>query len=215
MKTDDKWRPREALALERVIASWQGSEEAGSREARGDMATVRRLYGKSPEDDALAASTAMSLLFKAGLRSDCEAHSADGLTDGERAAVVTLALYAGVGRNIRHQDGGLSVGGAMGVIQRQTVASNNGKDNGDMLSVMKSIVAAQDFRSIVWDVSRALHRLDAGVTVDYAQLASDLTRVQAEKNRLKVLLSWTGDYWSEALDFYDHSKNANDNEEEE
>ena len=215
MKTDDKWRPREALALERVITSWQESEEAGSREARGDLATVRRLYGKSPEDDALATASAMSLLFKAGLRSDVEAHSSDGLTDGERSAVVTLALYAGVGRNVRHKAGGLSVGGAMGVIQRQTAASNNRKDNGDMLSVMKSIVAAQDFRSIVWDVSRALRRLDEGVFVDYVQLASDLTRVQSEKNRLKVLLSWTWDYWSEALDFNDHSNNTNDDNEEE
>lgn len=84
-----------------------------------------------------------------------------------------------------------------------------------MLSVMKSIVAAQDFRSIVWDVSRALRRLDEGVFVDYVQLASDLTRVQSEKNRLKVLLSWTGAYWSEALDFNDHSNNTNDDNEEE
>lgn len=215
MNTDDKWRPREALALENVITSWQESEEAGSRKSRGDLATVRRLYGKSPEDDALATAAAMSLLFKAGLRSDCETHSADGLTAGERAAVVTLALYAGVGRNVTHNPDGLSVGGAIGVIQRQTAASNNQKDNGDMLSIMKSIVAAQDFRSIVWDASRALRRLDKGVSVDYVQLASDLTRVQSEKNRLKVLLSWTGDYWSEALDFNDNNKNTNDDNEEE
>lgn len=215
MKTDNKWKSREALTLERVITSWQESEEAGSRKARGDLATVRRLYGKSPEDDPLATAEAMSLLFKAGLRSDHEeVYSIDGLTDGERAAVVTLALYAGVGRNIKHEDGGFSVGSAMGVIRRQTTASNNNKDNGDMLSVMKSIVSAQDFRSIVWDVSRALRRLD-GITVDYIQLAEDLTRIQTENNRLKVLLSWTGDYWSEALDFDNHSKNNNDDNEEE
>lgn len=187
-------KSNEAAVVEKILRSWQDAEDAESREYRGSLATIGRLYGKLPTEDVRATSEAMGLLYQNGLRdNDCDHEGGDGLTRGERASIVVLSLYAGVGRTVKHSGDGLTIGGAIGATQR-------GEEHAEsMHSLMRSLAADVDFKSAVWDASRALKRFSGDITVDYVRLVDDLTALQSDESRPRVLLGWTGDYWSALL----------------
>lgn len=185
---DKRWLTMEASAVDKTLKKINAAELAGSMEYRGDIATLRRLGGRMPVDDAIATAAAIRMLSRNGLVLKDDVHSYDSLTNGERAAVVALGLSSQ--SRLSYEPNGLSFGHVFASV----VNSDNEHGKG-LFNLMRKIVTDDDFDSLVYDLSNAINRM-GDAKIDYAQLTNDLIRYQNVDKRQSVLTKWTKDYYS-------------------
>lgn len=192
----NRWLTSEASAVDSVLSKIDYAEAKGSMEMRGDVARLRRIAGRMPSDDSKATAVAIELLVKAGLPLK-EVHSDDGLTNGERAAIISLSLHSAAHRRSYSPDG-TSFGHAIGLKMREDEKSS-------IKTVMKSITFDDDLVSLSYDLSRAVRRLDDSINIDYAVLTNDLILFQNPEKRRSVLNRWVKDYYRALYNYKEKS----------
>ena len=181
----DRWLTAEAQAVDTVLNRINHNEEINSRESRGDVAKISRIAGRLPSDDSRATSVAIQLLSAAGLPLKDD-YGDDGLTNGERAAVIALSLAA-VAERQSYAPNGYDFGHCIGEAARKD-------PEGSIGDIMKSITYDDDLASLSYDLSRAVRRLN-GVKIDFAVLTNDLIRFQNPDKRQRVINCWVKDYY--------------------
>lgn len=197
-KNEDRYLTTEANTVNTVLNKIDYNEQIGSREMRGSIAGLSRIAGRLPEEDARATAIAIKLLSDAGLPLK-NGYGSDALTNGERAAVISLALYSIADRQ-SYRSNGESFGKSMGKAVKADPKSS-------LYDLMRKISYDDDLTSLTYDLSRAVRRL-GDVGVDYAVLVNDLIHFQDDDRRQSVLNRWVKDYYRTTTHKTEDSKEA-------
>ena len=193
----NRWLTSEARAVDAVLTKIDEEEKRGSRTMRGDVSVLRRMAGRVPGEDARSTAVAIRLLSANGLPLKDVYVGKDGLTNGERAAVISLALSAAAPRMARVQDG-RTFGGAFA----EVVYSNE-----NLASLMKAITYDEDLASLTYDLFRALRQF-GDVQLDYGQLTNDLIKFQNPSKRKEMMTKWVKDYYYTKQKINNNAKKA-------
>lgn len=183
---DNRYITKESRALDALLKRIEYAENKKSREYRGQLSKVARISGRLPYSDPSAMFEAEELLSSTGMDFG-NGYGNDSLTDGERAVVIALALYSSARRRTYSPNGesfGYVFGGMVG---RGDVKNLEG--------IMRAITFDDELESLVYDLSRAIRRLGDNDKLDYAKLATDLTRFQNPEKRNSVINRWVKDYY--------------------
>lgn len=193
----NRWLTSEARAVDAVLTKIDEEEKRGSRIMRGDVSVLRRMAGRVPGEDARSTAVAIRLLSANGLPLKDVYVGKDGLTNGERAAVISLALSAAAPRMAHVQDG-RTFGGAFA----EVVYSNE-----SLASLMKAITCDEDLASLTYDLFRALRQF-GDVQLDYGQLTNDLIKFQNPSKRKEMMTKWVKDYYYTKQKINNNAKKA-------
>lgn len=180
----NRWLTSEARAVDAVLTKMDEEEKRGSRAMRGDVSVLRRMSGRVPGEDARSTAVAIKLLSANGLPLKDVYVGGDGLTNGERAAVISLALSAAAPR-LAHAQDGRTFGGAFA----EVVHSNE-----NLAPLMKAMTYDEDLASLTYDLFRALRQF-GDVQLDYGQLTNDLIKFQNPSKRKEMMTKWVKDYY--------------------
>lgn len=197
-KHRDRYLTIEADTVDAVLNRIDHNEQIGSREMRGSIAGLSRIAGRLPEEDARSTAIAIKLLSDAGLPLK-NGYGDDALTNGERAAVISLSLYSIADRQ-SYKPNGESFGSSMGKAIKADSKSS-------LSDLMRKISFDDDLASVTYDLSRAVRRL-GDVGVDYAVLVNDLIHFQDDDRRQSVLNRWVKDYYRTTTHKTEDSKEA-------
>lgn len=193
----NRWLTSEARAVDAVLTKIDEEEKRGSRIMRGDVSVLRRMAGRVPGEDARSTAVAIRLLSANGLSLKDVYVGKDGLTNGERAAVISLALSAAAPRMAHVQDG-RTFGGAFA----EVVYSNE-----NLAHLMQAITCDEDLASLTYDLFRALRQF-GDVQLDYGQLTNDLIKFQNPSKRKEMMTKWVKDYYYTKQKINNNAKKA-------
>lgn len=194
----NRWLTSEARAVDAVLTKIDEEEKRGSRTMRGDVSVLRRMAGRVPGEDARSTAVAIRLLSANGLPLKEDVYvGKDGLTNGERAAVISLALSAAAPRMAHVQDG-RTFGGAFA----EVVYSNE-----NLAHLMKAITCDEDLASLTYNLFRALRQF-GDVQLDYGQLTNDLIKFQNPSKRKEMMTKWVKDYYYTKQKINNNAKKA-------